>query len=119
MEHSEVIVAILGIVSAVLGVITAIINRKRIIELRHTTTSSWSSNPRPPVTFGKRFKRLCISLGLAFLLLMAIGSMVGPGHDKTNETWATILILPLLIACLMAAYQFVAMVIVLFFRLWQ
>ncbi len=86
MEHAGVIAAALGVVSAVLGVVTAIVNRKRIIELRHTTTSSWSSEPRPPVTFGKRFKRMCISLGLAFLLMMAIGSMVvsGPIHDKTS-----------------------------------
>ena len=121
MEHSGVIAAALGVVSAILGVITAIISRKRIIELQHTTTSPWSSNTRPPVTFGKRFKRLCISLGLAFLLMLAIGTMVGPGptYDKTNETWAMILMVPFLIVCLMAAYQFVAMVIVLFARLWQ
>jgi hypothetical protein len=121
MEHAGVIAAALGVVSAVLGVITAIINRKRIIELRHTTTSPWTSAGRPPVTFGKRFKRLCISVGLAFLLMMAIGAIVGQGppYDKTNETWAMILLVPFLILCLMAAYQCVAMVIVLFARLWQ
>ncbi len=112
---------VFGFLAAVLGLITAIINRKRIIELRHTTSSPWSSTPRPPVTFGKRFKRLCISLALAFFLMLIIGSIIGPGptHNTTNETWANILIVPFLIVCLMAAYQTVAIVIVLFARIWQ
>jgi hypothetical protein len=121
MDHAELIAAVLGFVSAILGVVTALINRNRIVESRHATGSRSSSATRAPVTLGKRFKRFCICVGLAFLLMMTIGSLVGPGppYDRTSETWAMILLSPFLFLCLMAAYQLIAMVIVLFARLWR
>jgi hypothetical protein len=112
--------SVLGVVSAILGVVAAIINRRRIVELRYSIASGWNEAPRKPLTVGKRFKRLIISLVLAFGTMMLLGSVVGSApYDDTKNTLGLIILVPFLVLCLMAAYQFVAIFVVLFLGLWR
>ena len=113
---------IFGFLAAVLGVITAIINRKRIVVLRYeVTTSTLSGKPRSPVTVGKRFKRflLCVALGFSFAFLLAIIAVALDTETKTIGFAFDILVWPFMFCMLLAAYQFVAMIILIFARLWR
>ena len=106
---------VFGFLAAVLGLVTAIINRKSFVVHRHETGSYRSNETtKPPVTIRKRFKRLAICVGLAFVFVMIIGSAA-----QSNSEVSSFMLLPFLICILVAAYQSVAIFIMCFARLWR
>lgn len=107
---------------AVLSVLTAYLNRKRIVVLRHeTATSPLTGERRKPVTFLKRLKRFCICIGLA-ILFPVLHQATGAAKETEPAARDAVLQLfmwPFLICLFMAAYQFVAMIILIFARMWR
>ena len=110
----------IGLIAAVLGVVAAVLNRKRIVIHRYEDTayssaaSSRSGPSRSPAKIGKRFKRLGICLGLAFMCACA-----GASTQDSNGALSNFLALPFFVCFLLAAYQSVAIVIMVLFRLWR
>jgi hypothetical protein len=91
---------IFGFLAAVLGLITAIINRKRFIVHRYETDSYSSyENTKPPVTIGKRFKRLAICVGVAFVC-----AMIGGSAMQSNKELSNFMVWPFAICMLVGAY---------------
>ena len=101
---------LLGLLAAIIGLVAAILNRRRIIVIRRETASS-STDTRPQaVSVAKRFKRMALSLAIAFVFFMSTGIAA----NAENETLAHVLIWPFLICALVAAYQFVVLVLTMF-----
>jgi hypothetical protein len=105
---------LLALLAAVLGVVAAIINRKRILVLRYEQASS-------PVTVGKRFKRFLLCVGLAFLFPVLYGVVAGVSatEQATDKAVTDVLVWSTGICLLLGAYQFVAMIVLIFARLWR
>jgi hypothetical protein len=102
----------LGFVSAVLGIVAAFLNRKRILVVRYES-GRYTGGPvvahRANGTIGKRFKRLCAALGIAISMPML--------EAVTGADLKEMLIWPFGICLLVAAYQMVAIVILVLARL--
>ena len=102
----------LGLVSAIFGIVAAILNRKRILVLRYERgryTGGTAVARRAPGRIGKRFKRFCMALGIAFATPIL--------EAATGADLQELLIWPFGICLLVAAYQLVAIVILILARL--
>lgn len=114
------IVEAIGLISAVLGIVAAVLNRRRIVIHRYESTSySSTTSPRTgisksPTRISKRFKRLVICLGLAFVCACA-----GASSQESNGALSNFMFFPFCICLLLGAYQVAAIVIMVFARLWR
>ena len=108
---------VLGFLGAVIGLIAALINRKRIVV--HTTAPDSnalvSSQHRPAITIGKRLKRACLAVGIGICCIV-IAAIADPAEmGRVSKTMA----FPFVIGIVIAAYQMLAIVIMIIGRLWR
>lgn len=106
---------IIGFIGAVIGLIAAILNRRRIIVVRPGQTSYEVQSTRPRMTIGKRLKRFVLALILAFGCV-AIAAFVSP---EPSGPVMEFMMWPFAICLLVAAYQAVAALIMIFASLWR
>jgi len=104
---------IIGLISAVIGLLTAIVKRKKIIELKYScevNVSGGGSASTGRITIGKRFKRLVILLAVYFVLAMILAA------GKAGEG----VFVPItFVFFVLAFYQLMAMVILIFVSMWR
>jgi len=105
---------ILGFISALVGLVAAIVNRKRIIVLRYEYGSAGSSQTGGgPVTVRKRFKRFLLAIGAAMVFPCIAGAAGASGDADEILMW------PFGFFLLVAAYQLVAIFILILIKLWR
>lgn len=112
---------IFGFIGALIGIVAAIINRKRIIILRYEYGRSSSSYVADHgVTIRKRFKRFVLAVLIAFSIPFCVGIFLGAqGQSTESEDVTKVLMWPFGIFLLVAAYQFLAMIVLVFAKLWR
>jgi hypothetical protein len=107
----------LAFLGAIIGLIAAIINRKQIVI--HTTApyqqAVATTVSRQTITVGKRLKRAGVALGLGFGCVM-LAAMFEPGKMGGVSAFAGF---AMLTAFVTAAYQVLAVLIMVIVRLWR
>ena len=105
---------VLGFISAIIGLITALINRNTILQQRYgrgNASSAYTSGQ--PITVKKRFKRFLLAMAIA-MVFPCLSGAAGAGSEADE-----FFIWPFAICLLIAAYQFLAMLILIFAKLWR
>lgn len=111
LENKE----LLGVFVAIIGLITAVVNRKKIIETRVTSTNAYSLSDDTGSTgsgLTRRFKKLLLCVVLSFVGLFIIGSL----NPNEHETVFSVIVWPVLIVMIMTMYQLTAIVLVIGWR---
>lgn len=108
---------ILGFLGAIIGLIAAIINRKQIVvhTTSHYTNTATTSGYAPSVTIGKRFKRACLAMGIGFGFMIIAATAEPNQMGPVSKTMA----IPFVIGFVVAAYQVLAMFIMVLAKLWR
>lgn len=110
------VMEVLGFIAAIIGLIAAILNRKRIIV--HRTETVYTPRSEAPVgqtSIRKRLKRFAVAVALGFGCTV-IAAIAEP---NTNGPITEFMMWPFGICLLVAAYQLVAAIIMVFAGLWR